>query len=115
MTHTIPTPAINYDGRRFRPVGADDRNVGTYRQNGDLVWGDFGGGGGVRRGSLCGLCAADGTLEFAYTMVLDSGEIVSGRCVSTPRALPDGRIGLVEAWERYGPNPATGVSELEEV
>ncbi len=106
---------IDYDGRRFQPVGSDGGNVATYRQDGDLLWGDFGGGGGVRRGALCGRCATDGTLEFAYTMVLASGEVVAGRCVSTPKVLEDGRIGLVEAWERYGAHPSSGVSELEEV
>jgi hypothetical protein len=78
------------------------------------VWGEFSGG-SARRGALCGLCAEDGTLEFAYTMVLTSGEVVSGRCVSTPEVLSDGRIKLYERWERYGPNGATGVSELEEL
>lgn len=106
---------IDYNGRRFRPVGGDEATVATYRQEGDLLWGEFGGTGETRRGALCGLAAPDGTIEFTYTMVLAGGEIVAGRCRSTPYPLGDGRIGLHEIWERYGDNPSAGESELEEV
>ena len=106
---------INYDGRRFRAVGhGPDAPVATYRQHGDLLWAEFSGG-HARRGSLTGLCAEDGTLTFAYTMVLDDGEIISGSCRSTPEILADGRILLHEEWERYGEHAAAGTSEIEEV
>jgi hypothetical protein len=108
---------INYDGRRFRPVapGSDEeRRVAVYRQDGDLVWGEFSGG-SARRGALAGSCRSDGTLEFAYCMVLASGEVISGRCVSTPLVLDDGRIRLEETWERYGRHADSGVSSLEEI
>jgi hypothetical protein len=108
---------IDYDGRLFAPAGGDpadrDRRA-TYRQDGDLLAGEFSGG-RARAGRLTGLVAADGTLDFAYSMVLDGGEVVSGRCLSTPRLLPDGRIQLQETWERYGPGADTGVSVIEEL
>ncbi|MEO9238224.1 MAG: hypothetical protein ABI418_09040, partial [Jatrophihabitantaceae bacterium] len=69
----------------------------------------------VRRGSLCGRCLPDGELEFAYTTVLMSGEIIAGHCRSTPEVLADGRIRLSEKWERFGSHAAVGVSEIEEV
>jgi hypothetical protein len=108
---------INYDGRRFRPVthgSAEGDRVAVYRQDGDLVWGEFLGG-DARRGALTGTCGSDGSLEFAYCMVLGSGEVVSGHCRSTPRLLADGRIRLDEAWERYGRHASKGVSRLEEI
>lgn len=106
---------IDYDGRRFRAVGhGEDAPTATYRQSGDLLWAEFSGG-HARRGSLTGLCAADGTLDFAYTMVLDGGEVISGRCTSTPEVLDDGRILLHEQWERYGAHASSGVSQIEEV
>jgi hypothetical protein len=109
--------AINYDGRRFHPVedgtGVASR-VAVYRQSGDLLSGDFSGG-HARHGVLTGRCAPDGTIDFAYCMVLDDGNIISGRCHSTPTVLPDGRVRLSEEWERYGPHAATGVSTLEEI
>lgn len=106
---------IDYDGRRFRPVGhGPDAPTATYRQSGDLLWAEFSGG-HARRGSLTGLCAPDGSLRFAYTMVLDGGEVISGQCVSTPELLDDGRILLHEKWERFGDHAAAGTSQIEEV
>jgi len=50
------------------------------------------------------------------TLVLDDGEVVSGRCHSTPlRRRGGGGIRIREEWERYGRGAATGVSYLEEV
>jgi hypothetical protein len=105
---------INYDGRRFRRAGAADGVVASYCQDGDLVWADFCGG-HVLRGTLAGLRDAHGTLDLAYTMVLATGEIVSGHCVNTPQRREDGTLVLREQWERYGPHAATGVDYLEEV
>jgi hypothetical protein len=109
--------SLNYDGRRFTPSEhvADGRGpVALYRQDGDLLWAEVSGG-ELRRGALTGICAPDGTLDFAYCMVYRSGEIVSGRCSSTPTVLADGRIRLDEVWERYGADGSRGVSSIEEV
>jgi hypothetical protein len=108
---------INYDGRTFRAVHADPAQPASsavYRQRDNLVWAEFGGG-EVRRGSLTGLCGADGTVEFAYTMVLADGAVISGRSVNTPEFLPDGRIQLNEEWERYGEHADRGHSVIVEV
>ncbi|MBR8741642.1 hypothetical protein [Nocardiopsis sp. MG754419] len=105
---------MNYEGRLFQKVGANDGVLSRYRQDGDLVWADFTGG-KVRRGTVNGTCAADGTLRLAYTMVLDSGEVISGYTVNVPQPRPDGLLVLREQWERYGENADSGVSYLEEV
>jgi len=108
---------LNYDGRRFSPadgVAGECSRVAVYRQDGNLLWGAFSGG-QVRRGALTGTCAPDGTLDFAYCMVFERGEIVSGRCHSTPTVLSDGRIRLHEEWERYGAGGSRGVSSIEEL
>ncbi len=106
----------SYEGRRFRPEG-ESGPVVTYRQEGDLFWAEIPAGGHIRRGSAVGRCSADGALDFAYCMVLDDGEIVSGRCHSTPirRRGGGGGIRIREEFERYGLNGSTGVSYLEEV
>jgi len=108
---------IDYNGRRFRKIVAGPKQEApetTYRQEGDVVWADLTGG-GVRRGSLTGLCAEDGTIDFAYTMVLTSGEVISGHSVNTPEFLVDGRIKLNERWERYGDHAQQGTSSIVEV
>jgi len=108
---------IDYDGRRFRPVedaNATPSRVAVYHQVGDLLWGEFLGG-RARRGALTGICAPDGTLDFAYSMVTDGGDVISGQCVSTPQVLGDGRIRLHEVWERFGRHAARGTSAIEEI
>ena len=112
---------IDYDGRRFRPVGdgpgdgtGEESRVAVYHQDGDLLWGQFLGG-RARRGALTGTCRDDGSLDFSYCMVLDDGRVVSGHCLSTPRLLDDGRIRLDEVWERYGRHAASGTSSIEEI
>jgi hypothetical protein len=108
---------LDYDGRRFSPseaVPGADSPVAVYRQDGNLLWGEFSGG-EIRRGALTGTCAPDGTLDFAYCMVYEDGQIVSGRCHSIPTVLADGRIRLAEEWERYGDGGSRGVSSIEEV
>ncbi|MFI5063122.1 MAG: hypothetical protein ACHP9Z_03960 [Streptosporangiales bacterium] len=105
---------INYDGRAFRKPDSNDDTVARYRQDGDLVWADFTGR-DVRRGAVTGLCEPGGILRLAYTMVLATGEVISGRTVNTPERMADGRLMLREEWERYGEHAATGISYLEEV
>ena len=107
---------IDYEGRRFRKVGASETDAPTalYRQDGDLVWAEFAGG-DVRRGSLAGVRDAEDRVAFAYTMVLAGGEIIAGRSVNTPQTLPDGRIRFHEEWERFGEHADRGVSYIEEV
>jgi hypothetical protein len=105
---------IDYEGRRFRRSGGGDGTVARYRQDGDLVWAEFTGG-KVRRGAITGTCEPGGTLRLAYTMVLVTGEVISGHTVNTPERAPDGRLLLREEWQRYGEHAATGISYLEEV
>ncbi len=105
--------SIDYDGRRFRARGEQNGPGATYRQRGDLVWAEFAGG-HVRRGSLVGVCNGDGVLSLGYSMVLAGGEVITGRCTSTPH-WQVGRLELREVWQRYGEHAATGESILEEV
>ena len=111
---------MDYDGRMFRPVATSGPGASAelptarYRQDGDLMWAEFGGG-EVRKGSIAGTCTPDGALHFGYCMVLANGEVILGRCHSVPELLADGRIRLTERWERYPPHAASGISYLEEI
>ena len=104
---------VSYDGRSFRPENASGPVV-TCRQELDLLWAEIPAGDGVRRGCLAGRAAPDGTLDFAYCLVLEDGEVVSGRCHGTPMRRPGGGLRVRGEWERYGPGAATGVSYLTE-
>ena len=105
--------SIDYDGRRFRALGGGDGVGAEYSQRGNLVWAVFEGG-HVRRGTITGTCDEGGVLRLAYTMVLETGEVIAGHSINTPRRL-GGTLVLREVWERYGEHAATGVSYLEEI
>lgn len=109
----------DYDGRSFRSGAAEtaaggEVPTGHYHQAGDTVWAEFSGG-AVVRGYLVGRSDAAGRLDLAYCQVLGDTTVVSGRCVSTPELLDDGRIRLREDWQRFTPAAAHGVSYIEEV
>ncbi|MGK5637070.1 hypothetical protein ACSNOK_01925 [Streptomyces sp. URMC 126] len=116
---TAPAPAL-YDGLTFRSTAAETASgpgaaqvpTGHYHQHRDLVWAEFSGG-RVRQGRLVGRCDADGVVSAAYCQVLTDGEVVSGRCVSHPERLPDGRLRLREEWCRA--DGSHGTSYIEEV
>lgn len=105
--------SVDYDGRRFRALGGGDGTYAEYHQHGDLVWATFEGG-HVRRGTVTGVCGPTGVLRLAYTMVLETGEVIAGNSVNTPQ-WHGGHLVLREVWERHGDNAAKGVSYLEEV
>jgi hypothetical protein len=121
----LSRPAIDYHGRRFRPVDPDrpaagraepaagaEPPTGVYHQDGDLVWAEFSGE-RVRAGRLVGRCRPDGTIDAAYCWVTTGGDTMAGACVSTPTVLADGRIRLTERWRRM--DGSIGVSYVEEV
>jgi hypothetical protein len=105
---------FSYDGRRFRVAGTGDAPLARYHQREGVLWGEFAGG-KVQRGALAGSATPEGVIDFGYSMLLTGGELVIGRCHSEPELLADGRIRLVEHWERYSPHAATGISCLEEL
>lgn len=104
---------VDYDGLLFHPTGAgpgDAVFTGSYHQVGHLVWAEIAGP-PVRMGRLVGTVAADGTIDAGYAQVMDDGEVVSGRVVSRPTRLPDGRIRLAEHWRRS--DGSSGVSYID--
>ncbi len=93
-----------------------DVDAGTrfhYHQRGEIVWAEYEGP-AIRKGTLTGTQRADGTLEFAYQHVTTAGEIRTGRCVSTPELLADGRYRLHEAWQWTSGDLSAGRSVVEE-
>src|SRR3954451_280866 len=100
----------NYDGVLFSAVQpGPEHAIGHYHQEGDLITVEIGGG-SVRTGRLGGTMDAGGVLEASYCMVLSDGEVIAGRCVSTPSLLPDGRLLLTERWNRI--DGSSGVSYI---
>lgn len=112
--------AIDYHNRVFRSIdGASTGDVSAdtrfhYRQDGDVVWGTYSGG-GVKFGTLTAIVLPDGRLDMRYSQVSRAGALKTGRCVSLPEILPDGRVRLNERWEWTEGGVGSGESVVEEL
>jgi hypothetical protein len=113
-------PRIDYDGRRFRSLRnsetgeVDDQTRFEYRQRDGVVWATYEGG-AIRFGTLIATVDPDGVLDMRYHHVNAAGELMTGRCRSTPELLPDGRLRLHERWQWTSGDGSEGESVVEEV
>ena len=111
---------INYDNRTFRSVANSEtgevsaETVFHYHQKDDFVWAEYAGG-AIRFGTLIAKTAADGSLEMRYQHLNSGGELMTGKCVSTPETLPDGRIRLPEEWQWTSGDCSRGHSVVEKI
>jgi len=111
---------IDYHNRFFRGVSnspggdVDGDTVFHYRQQGDVVWATYEGG-AVRFGTLTALILPDGRLDMRYQQIAAGGAFKTGRCVSVPEVLPDGRISLHESWQWLEGGEGFGHSRVEEI
>lgn len=111
---------FNFDGRRFR--ASENSATGevsgatlfAYRQDGNIVWGSYEGG-GVRCGQLLALMGENGELDMRYHHVNLAGALMTGVCRSVPTRLADGRYRVEEMWRWTCGDGTTGRSVLEEV
>lgn len=111
---------INYDNRFFTSLENSEsgevssETVFHYHQTGDLVWAEYKGG-EIVFGSLIAKVDERDNLEMRYQHLNAKGELMTGKCFSTPRVLPDGRIRLYEKWQWTCGDFSSGESTLEEV
>jgi hypothetical protein len=111
---------FDYHQRRFRSVrNAANGEVGAetlfhYQQNGDLVWAEYRGG-AIVFGTLIAKVDAQGCLDMRYQHLNADGQLMTGRCYSTPELLPDGRLRLHEQWQWTSGDGSAGQSIVEEI
>jgi hypothetical protein len=111
---------VDYNDRFFAPVSnTGNGEVGSstlfhYRQAGGVVWATYEGG-DIRFGTLIATVDEAGRLDMRYSHVNRGGELMTGRCESTPEALPDGRLRLHERWQWTSGDGSRGESIVEEV
>jgi hypothetical protein len=109
-----------YDNKTFRSVANTDNGevsgetVFHYHQQGQLVWADYGGG-AIVKGFLIATVQEDQSLDMRYQHVNTQGELMTGRCRSTPETLPDGRIRLHERWQWTSGDESSGESIVDEI
>ena len=111
---------INYKGRSFRLMdtsgaGALDNNtVFKYQQDKNILSCSYMGR-EVIEGHLLGLVDSSGNIQMVYHQIHADGLICTGRCLSSPEVLADGRIRLHESWEWTSGKKGKGTSILEEI
>ena len=111
---------INYDKRVFKSVEnsqggeVSSETLFYYHQKDDLVWAEYSGG-EIIFGSLIAKVLEDGILDMRYQHLNKSGELMTGKCISTPESLSDGKIRLSEKWQWTSGDLSNGESVIEEV
>lgn len=111
---------INYNNRQF--VSVENTDAGEvssstyfhYKQEGNILYADYAGG-VIVKGKLIGIVNEDDTLEFRYNHVNTANEIRGGKCKSTPKLTPDGKIELHEKWQWLDKEQVKGESLIREV
>ncbi len=110
---------LNYDGKIFKPVRntpngeTSDETVFHYRQTGPILTATYTGG-RIKSGHLIGLVDSDGKIDMRYHQVNDAGELMTGRCISVPERMENGKIRLHETWEWTSGDHSAGQSIVEE-
>ena len=111
---------INYDNKTFVSVENSEtgevsgETVFHYHQKNDVVWAEYKGG-AIIFGSLIAKCDTSGNLEMRYQHLNSDGELMTGKCFSTPEILDDGRIKLHEKWQWTCGDFSEGESIVEEI
>ncbi|PVI01965.1 hypothetical protein DM02DRAFT_641555 [Periconia macrospinosa] len=109
-----------YNNKIFRAAShssngeVDNTTRFYYHQEGAIVWAEYSGG-PVSRGSLIATVKDDGSLDMRYHHVNIDGELMTGKCISVPETLEDGRLRLKETWKWTSGDESSGESVLEEV
>ncbi|EIM78568.1 hypothetical protein A3SI_02361 [Nitritalea halalkaliphila LW7] len=111
---------IHYHKKVFRPVQnsengeTNEQTLFYYEQEGNILTASYAGG-AIVKGQLIGLVDTDGTIEMRYQQINQSGQLMTGKCVSKPEILKNGKIRLHEDWEWTSGDHSKGQSIIEEV
>ena len=111
---------INYNNRLFKSISnSENGEVGNqtvfyYFHNLDVVTGTYSGG-KIAFGQIMAKVLEDDLLDMRYQHVNVSGEIMTGKCLSTPEILPNGKIRLHEKWQWTSGDLSSGESIVEEI
>lgn len=111
---------ISYHNKSFRVLSSSSNGevssdfVFTYKQKGKIITSEYSGG-TIIQGHLLGTVDDHGNITMTYHQVNDKGENMTGKCVSKPEILENGKIRLHESWEWTSGDHSKGESVLEEV
>lgn len=110
---------FNLEGKTFRSVcNTENGEVGAetifnYHQKDSVVWADYAGG-EIVKGHLVANLLPSGQLDMRYHHINNRGEIMIGKCLSTPELLDNGKICFKEEWQWLSGDMYSGYSEIVE-
>lgn len=111
---------INYNNKKFRTVhnssnGETSPNtIFLYKQSGHIVTATYSGG-EIAFGHLLGSVDDHGNIDMRYHQINASGIIMTGKCLSKPEILTNGKIRLHEIWEWTSGDFSKGESVIDEI
>ena len=111
---------INYDKRIFKSVENSETGEVSgetrffYHQKGNVVWAEYEGG-EIIFGNLIAKVFEDDSLEMRYQHLNVRGEFMTGKCVSKPEIMENGKIRLHEKWQWTSKDFSRGESIVEEI
>jgi len=111
---------INYNDKKFRPVSntengeTSSETIFHYKQTGNILTSEYSGG-QIVTGHLIGKVDSQGNIDMRYHQINQKGEIMTGKCKSTPEILENGKIRLHESWEWTSGDYSSGNSVIEEI
>lgn len=110
----------NLDGKKFASISnTENGEVGEdtlfhYHQDGNIVTAEYAGG-SIVKGHLIAKVLDDGKLDMRYHHINRNGDLMIGKCLSTPEIIEDGRIKLKEQWQWLSGDMSEGHSEIVEI
>ena len=110
----------NLEGKIFTSISnTENGDVGAetlfyYHQDGDIVTAKYEGG-SIVKGHLIAKILSNGQLDMRYHHLNTKGDFMTGKCLSTPEVLADGRLKFKEQWQWLSGDMSKGYSEIEEI
>lgn len=111
---------MNYNNKKFKAIAnspngeTSEETIFEYIQDGNILTSEFKGG-LIKYGHLLGLVDDKGNIDMRYHQINTRGELMTGKCISQPEILPNGKIRLFEEWQWTSGDLSTGKSILEEI
>ncbi|KAK5942151.1 hypothetical protein PMZ80_006106 [Knufia obscura] len=115
--------AVSYQNKTFTSTSntvngeVNTATVFHYHQSHNdarIVWAEYTGG-SIAKGFLLATIQSDYSLDARYEHINIRGELMTGKCKSTPELLGDGRLRLHEKWQWTSGDESCGESVVEEV
>lgn len=92
----------------------DENTFFYYHQKGSIVWAEYEGG-SVKKGHLIANILEDGKLDMRYHHINTSGELMIGKCISTPQVTKSEYMKFQEEWQWLSGDMSSGFSEIVEI